>query len=404
MKNEKNKVDFLEIHIENLCGCSREKNPNFCVYQPFLDGLDFTPDVGNGQKRGEVFTPRFVVDKMVVLSGMLPEKAVYNYDYSGSTETLRKHIGKRVFEPAVGTANFAATILWHKLEYANYLTSNGKQDDDDENPEKINLVRQRKTVSQLRRYQAYTLVALASIYINDIDAGNLQTSKWRFLRDSEINTEENIKFWVDNINKSTNQELDIIDLEEMVRSSISLAGKNWGTWDKDRGVLDVLYEVHTGKTPPEWLRKAWKMVMDENAKLFNGIVLEDTIEEGFIVPGYKNIIWKFWYFTYDKDRIIAASKPVPLYRQILESKLENLNEKSNEIYQRGVFGGVEDGMLDMEFEGVSSHSFANADDEKSYKDIGREIRKIKDLLQTVPPYGQVEFLDIIKGDLSNERK
>lgn len=50
------------------------------IYQTFVDGWDFTPDVGNGKSRGEVFTPRFIVDKMIAM-GIIPFDIVYFEDY-----------------------------------------------------------------------------------------------------------------------------------------------------------------------------------------------------------------------------------------------------------------------------------------------------------------------------------
>jgi hypothetical protein len=400
----------LELHHAGKCDCGKKDDtsgkpiqPNFCVYQPFLDGWNFTPDVGNGQKRGEVFTPRFVVDKMIVMSGMLPEKAVYHYDYSGATETLRNRIGQRIFEPAVGTANFAATILWHKLEYANMLSSDAKQASD--NSEDVNDIesiiqesQKPKTPAQLRRYQAYTLVALASIYINDIDAGNLQTSKHRFLRLSEINNDENIEFWVKHIQDILQTKADEEAVLNFVTDSIKTASKNWGAFDRNRGVLDDLYYKHTKSEPPTWLVDLWKLIMDENAKLFNGIVLEDTVEEGFIVPGYRNIVWNFWWFTYDKSTINVAKRRIPLYRQMLDSKISELQSKANSIYNRGVFNEVEDGQLPMEIEGVSSHRFSSEQDEKEYKALTREIVKLKEELKIVPQYGEPEYMEVLKTD------
>lgn len=48
--------------------------------QVFIDGWDFTPDVGNGKSRGEIFTPRFIVDKMISM-GIIPPSIVYNNNY-----------------------------------------------------------------------------------------------------------------------------------------------------------------------------------------------------------------------------------------------------------------------------------------------------------------------------------
>ena len=321
----------LQKHASGECGCSVLSNPNFCIYQPFLDGWNFTPDVGNGSKRGEIFTPRFIVDKMIAESGIIPEKALYEYDYSTVTKAeMLKIIRAKVNEPAVGTANFTATILWHKIHYVKqYATSkSGKVD--------------------LKKYNLHLLEAIASMYSNDIDAGNLQTTKWRLLRFGSIYTEANVKYWTDYIYKSIpeindhtsgidvreiEQEVDeketteVIQAEEelsdnestadevaentlnwnpkkpirephsdtlpttqvspenpanelteppishyeaieqQVRESLNAAAESWGDADEDKGVIDVLYKKHTGQLPLQATRKLWMSILDENIKL-----------------------------------------------------------------------------------------------------------------------------------------
>ena len=307
-----------EMHRQGKCGCSTRRNPNRCVYQPFLDGWSFTPDVGNGSSRGEIFTPRFVVDKMIVDSGILPKRVVYDLDYRGSQDTLRKYIGSRVFESAVGTGNFVSTILWHKLELAHRLT--GYTVDPDGQP--------RKTDAQRRRYEAYTLVALASCYFNDIDPGNLQTTKWRLLRDSEIGADVNIVFWTDHIASALEDtlSLNVASLRASVEKSIKEASANWGTKDRDRGVLDDLYEKHTGIEAPEWLRSTWKLILDKNGLLFNGINEEDEQNGTWFCPGWKNVEWVFWRFENHRDEVIVHETYVPLRYQLLVGELREIEQ------------------------------------------------------------------------------
>lgn len=50
------------------------------ISNQFIDGWDFTPDVGNGKSRGEIFTPRFIVDKMIAM-GIIPPSIVYFDNY-----------------------------------------------------------------------------------------------------------------------------------------------------------------------------------------------------------------------------------------------------------------------------------------------------------------------------------
>lgn len=324
---------LLRAHSNGTCRCTLWVNPSFCIYQPFLDGWDFTPDVGNGASRGEVFTPRFVVDKMIVKAGILPARVIYKYDYSGSQGTLRKYIGSRVFEPAVGTGNFLSTVLWHKLELAHALT--GVTSDA--------TARCRKSSNQLRRYQTYTLVALASLYFNDIDAGNLQTVKWRLLRDQEIGTEENIDFWVQHVRAALPTLPSEEDLRTAIAGSIKLASRNWGTADRDRGVLDTLHEKHTGLAAPRWLQSSWKMILDENGKLFNAIEGTPADSSLNLVPSNRDVVWKFWYFKNSPTRIRAFVRHVPLRLQLLEGELAEVEESLSLV----PMSQVENGQLDL---------------------------------------------------------
>jgi hypothetical protein len=320
----------LTAHASHLCDCFKQYRngkfiqPNFCVYQSFLDGWDYTPDVGNGKKRGEIFTPRFVVDKMIALSGIIPHKAVYNFEYSGSIEEVERSIRQRTFEPAVGTGNFVATILWHKLEYANFITSSARKDFLS-NKSKKN--KEQKNKSQLTRYQVYTLEALGSIYINDVDAGNLQAVKNRFLRLNEIDNKFNVDFWIKHVKNGLSNPISKSNLSKCILSSIKESQRNWGYHDNNEGIMNVLYRKHTGLEPPSWLVSSWKYIIDENTKLFDFINLDDHIVSGIILPGYKNVIWNFWRFTYDKNGVNIFKTKVPLYRQILESRLRLINSK-----------------------------------------------------------------------------
>lgn len=372
-------------HDAEECGCTILTNPNDCPYQPFLDGWEFATDAGNGQTRGEIFTPRFIVDRMVTSGHILPPQAVYNHDYSGSQDTLRKIVGNRVFEPAVGTGNFTATVLWHKLEYANMLTSAAKTA-----AAGRKTGRGKKTVTQLRRYQTYTIVALASIYFNDVDAGNLQTVKWRLLRDGEINTSENVDYWTRHIIGLLTGDVNEDAVRETVTESIKTAGRLWGAADEDKGVLDVLYRRHTGQTPPEWLQETWKTVLDENAKLYNAVEEHDTVMNGCSVPGYGKVGWRFWWFSYDKDFVYAAYRRIPVVRQILANQIKMLNRDAVRVKSRGHLGEAADGMLPF----GETFTFASEDDEKEYGRLLQEITRKQGQLATVEPYGSIEVVDI----------
>jgi hypothetical protein len=368
----------LQQHREQACKCSVLVNPNFCSYQPFLDGWDFTPDVGNGQVRGEIFTPRFIVDKMLMDSGILPKKAIYKYDYAGADKTLVKYIGFRVYEPGVGTGNFISTVLWHKMEYANILTKpkNGVK----------------RTDAELARYQAYTLVALGSVYFNDIDIGNLQVTKWRLLRDSEINTPENIQYWenylIENLEVKTIKKREI---SQFVKASIVEASSKWGNKDRNRGVMDDLYYDHIGQDSPEWLRKAWKTALDENGKLFNGIVSEDNTEIDSFCPGYRNISWIWWRFDRNKSSITAQRTTVPMARQILESKIATLKSQIQDIEDRKIQPNADDFFL------FEEKDFASKEDKKAFLAENKLLATMKKDLKAMKQYEVLEPLTFLRS-------
>lgn len=349
------------------------------MYQPFLDGWKFLPDVGNGTLRGEIFTPRFVVDKMLVDAKILPKRAVYDFDYRGSQRTLRKYVGFRVFEPAVGTGNFAATILWHKLEMAHELTGyTGTR-----------RTRYRKDAAQLRRYQAYTLVALGSLYLNDIDPGNLQATKWRLFRDREIASEHNIDYWVAQINALLEESQAESRIRAFVKGSIREASENWGVGDRDAGVLDVLYEVHTGQEAPEWLRSAWKTVLDENVKLFNAIKREDEVARGSFIPGFRRVAWTFWAFENSKIRLRAHRTRVPFMLQVLSAQIDSLILELQQVPM--VDGNAPDlfsGEVGKVPDGPEAHS--------QHKRILEELELRRSLLKDLPPAEPLEPLEMFQ--------
>lgn len=351
----------LQLHIENKCGCTLSSNPNNCIYQPFLDGWDFTPDVGNGQKRGEIFTPRFIVDKMITDAQILPKEAIYSLDYKTLTKVkAQQHITSKINEPAIGTANFTATILWHKVEYAHHVATVGK-------------------TLNLNKYNLLVTQALASLYANDIDCGNLQTTKWRLLRSSEIYTEENIKYWLNYTLKSVHKRLDAetkISIEQSVRRSLLSASHNWGTADRDKGVLDVLYYKHTGSEIPAHLKILWKSIMDENFKLFNGIKETDTVEEGFVVAGWRNIEWCWWDFTQDKlGEITENTTKISLAYQIEYGKLGKLKAELSELENKKV--SIQGALVEIV-------DFATVEDKKAYvtkrKEVDKQTLKIERIL------------------------
>jgi hypothetical protein len=287
------------------------------IYETFPDGWDFTPDVGNGQTRGEVFTPLWVINKMVSDAGIIPETAVYDFDYTSlSIPEALKVVRAKVVEPGVGSGNYTSVILYHKLRYAGFAAKDDR-----------NLLKQ------------YVLEAVASIYAFDIDAGNLETTRRRILGELEkdsskpLNSKETITFYVDYLyeklhegdyRKSQYTEKD--NLTKIVSESLLEAQNNWFKKlekNKFSGVIDSFWEEKTGEKLTLHLQNFLSKILEENLKLFNGIEEEDTVSEDFCVPGWKNIYWAWWSFEVDDNGVITSKvKPVSLAKQIYEARLE----------------------------------------------------------------------------------
>jgi len=178
-KSSTRKRTSLSIHKDNDCGCSIETNPHNCQYQQFIDGWSFVPDVGRGGSSGEVFTPRFIVDKMITDSSMFPTNMIYHYDFDQDIDTLSRIVSSRICEPAVGTGNFISTILWYRLRAAYSLS---KKDPS------ANL-------------QELILQAVENLYCFDIDPGNAEIT-FRRLTDGnsrKIDDIGTVKLWLNNI-------------------------------------------------------------------------------------------------------------------------------------------------------------------------------------------------------------
>lgn len=313
------KKNALELHNLGECGCSILDNPNNCVYQQFLDGWSFVPDVGNGQKRGEVFTPRWVVDKMIKDVGMFPTQIIDENNYENiDEEELLKAIESKVVEPAVGTGNYISTILWHKLQCAKTAATDNKGMLDE------------------KRYHNLFVKAISSVYAFDIDCGNLETTYQRLYKtSSNINSESRVEYWMnvieDSIEKS--DETNLHNIEKIVRESLNIAENNWFKFtNSSDGVVATLYRQHTGKSLPQSFEEAVVKIVNSNLQLFNGIVEEDTISDDFICPGWKNVIWKWWN-TDKVDETVAelSFEEVRLADQMLNGQIENLQQKIEQM-------------------------------------------------------------------------
>lgn len=359
MLEKTKKISSLKLHQSEQCDCFKkdlENSEKRCIYATFADGWDFTPDVGNGKKRGEIFTPYWVVNKMIVDSGMLPANAVYQYDYSSNSSEAYQYIINRINEPAVGTGNYTGMILFHKLRFSRILASNF--DETYVTFEKyvesnVILENDKEIDTSIKRklYEGLFVSAIASIYCYDIDPGNIQVTKQRLLSsynnydkdtpilNNKINNKELTNEISTQLNKTSKvSEKTLKNISKMVEKSLTEAEENWGRFLKasskeelnTKGIIEKAFFEATGETLPEDIRKISKDLLNENIKLFNGIVKDDTVdhEKNFYVPGYKNIEWKFWEFSFDKDfKTLVAYATHKLNDMILFGESEQLKKR-----------------------------------------------------------------------------
>lgn len=258
----------------------------------FPDGWDFTPDVGNGKTRGEIFTPRFIVDQMIEEGyGIFPQESVREGNYcSSSYDEAYKVMSSRVVEPAVGTANFSSTILWHKLQYACEIS---------------------KSIPEL--YMNF-LIACGSVYCFDIDPGNLSTTIRRFLGHNDYTKKfTSVDYWVERIaenlegKNNTEENRDII--RKYVSKSLDDADRNWLKFFTEDGVIQKVWKNNYTKKKgadgfeqleeeiPKEVMNAIVEVFENNVKIFNGISDVDAVSDSFVMPGSKYIVWVWWNFS-----------------------------------------------------------------------------------------------------------
>lgn len=119
------------------------------LHHKFSDGLEFKPDIGRIRTLGEVFTSWAVVKKMLY---------DLRFNHSNSYDTI--------FEPASGHGNFGIEILKYKLDR---VLKEMKKDNVSES-------------SWTKEYEIRSLIALASLYQNDIDEQNIEELRKRLYR------------------------------------------------------------------------------------------------------------------------------------------------------------------------------------------------------------------------------
>lgn len=348
-----------QVHLDGECGCSIESNPNNCIYQQFIDGWSFISDVGNGQNRGEVFTPRFIVDKMITDVEMFPKHAVYNFDYTDESQDRMKIITNTIVEPAAGTSNFMSTILWHKIEYAYRESLSGEKLD-------------------INKYHKLLLTAVASVYTFDIDCGNIEVTKRRLLSGgSDIYNNTTVDFWTNYIIDSLcGDEVDTNIVRTLADASLKVAQDNWGNFLTDGGVISKLYNKHVGGEIPEWLVGECASIMNHNIKLFNGIQENNTISDGLVVAGWGNIKWRFWDVKDVVGENVSISyELVSLAEQIITGEIEQLSNKAENLKESKM--KKSDGSL------FAIPTWEDAKSEADYKKTLKEIEKLKKKLHMI---------------------
>ncbi|MGI8637206.1 MAG: hypothetical protein ACR2KZ_17580 [Segetibacter sp.] len=315
MSMVKKSKSALMAHKDGVCDCYSPEVDNqdkTCNFRIFLDGWSFTADAGNAQSRGEIFTPRWIVDKMIVQSGMFPPDAVYSQDYSHPQE---EYVKSRVCEPAVGTANYLSTVLYHKLAYAQSLSYT------------------LPAVLDMDKYHTHLLTAVANVYAYDIDAGNLEVSKRRLLSSGKhpLNDAQTVDKWAAYLAKWFNQDserkkISYDALKPAMQASLDQAHSHWNRYVKDgQGVIDSIYFEVNGRKMPNWLYDQCQEILSKNILVFNGIKESDTLdwEAKFFVPGCKSVSWTWWHFDYPQEggwHPLASEKEVKL--QTMGSQLD----------------------------------------------------------------------------------
>ena len=264
--------------------------------------------MGRGQTSGEIFTPRFIVDKMITTSGMFSPEMVYHNDFTECTEEdLERMVGSTVCEPATGTGNFISTILYHKLQAAYELAT--RRDHDVEN-----LVPQ----------------AVSTVYAYDIDAGNLETTLRRltYHDGTPLDDKHVVDYWVDHITRLIGSESDKEQITTIVQASLTEAQHNWSTHLKPQGVFAAFLDDHHAGDGEDLLERC-EDILRENIKLFNGISNDHTPT----MPGVKDITWTFW----DNGTVVEKRS---MYNEMLTSKIATLDTKLAQIEKEHYIDGT----------------------------------------------------------------
>lgn len=348
------------------------------IYMSFPDGWRFVADAGNSDTRAEVFTPYPAVQEMMVEMGLFPAAAIYDGVYDVPREEALRIVRASVYEPGVGTGNIIASVLWHKLEFA-ALAAVG---------ERLSL--------NSRLYNFFTLEALASLYANDVDMGNLQTVKWRLLHGLGQHTQANTKFWCDYLRTHLSDPPEEEAICLAVDKSLSTAKQEYHSMSNGAGVLDAQYRNHTGRPAPQWLRLMWSQILDSNLLLFNSIDENDTVTEDAIFPGWAYAKWTRWLFTQRLDRIEMDRRIIPYALQMHSARLDSMKAAIARIEARKVPARSP--------LGVETTVFATDEDAKMFKDVTAKLRKEERLIKKLHDGEEltVQEMESSSSELSDE--
>lgn len=354
------KVKPAVAHAREECDCYVGDKPvaeRTCIYRPFPDGWNFVSDAGKGQVRGEVFTPRFIVDKMMVESEMFPGAAVHECLYGDSSrEEMEEYISQRVVEPALGTGNYTSSVLWNKLAFARAYVDNFVEEEGERE----------------RRYLELLYTAMGSCYAFDIDPGNLEVTTRRILGDipTALNSPEVEEKWVSAILQLLEEpEGHEEAIRAMVQHSLGEAQAHWSSMIRDDGVVQQQYKAALGEEIPSRVLEQCRVFLGENFKLFNGIVEGDTVKENFVVPGWSKVVWRWWAVAvmHDLDAV-AVWKDVPMREQLMRGKIEELRGRMA-AFKGENFKLSQDGLF-------ASEEWVSPAAEKEYRAMERELKKL----------------------------
>lgn len=355
----------LEAHRSGACGCSPEVNPRQCVYQEFPDGWDFVPDAGNGKSRGEVFTPRWVVEKMLQDSGLVPPAYIAG-DYSDPTGLLPL-LEARVIEPAVGVGNFSSVILWQKLQAVHHQALEESSGD----------------ALSLKRYQQLFLTAVASLYSYDVDCGNSEVTRRRLLGrplGAVVPIAAAEEAWREELwaafTAASHTELSQESLGQEVARSLAAAESAWGEALRraPEGVACRLYREHTGRAMPlAFFRKCERLVR-ANHKLFNGLLEEDSVS-GLLTPGYGQVVWQWWTVSRSGG---LTSQAVSYRAQLLEAEVEALEVRLTTLEATGKTAGVT-----VDLFGESEATWRSRELEVEWRRGQDALKRLQDSLRAV---------------------